>query len=195
MSFVPFLLGQLALVFPFLLLSHFVWFYVQSPLKNIPGPFLAKFTNIWRLMNQLTRRSHRTQIWLHERHGSAVRLGPNLVSLSDPSLIKVVYDVRGNYIKVRPSIPLQSSLSLLRMSSNQAFDWGEVERLLCDSRRQKWGQTFVESVQHKKQWVPRRSIETNQETFCHEQRSRLWTAIKQNNWNLRRKARSGFCRH
>ena len=38
---------------------------------------------------------------LHEQYGSAVRLGPNLVSLSDPDLIKVVYDVRGSFVKVR----------------------------------------------------------------------------------------------
>lgn len=110
MSFVPFLLGQLALVLPFLLFFYFVWFYLQSPLNHIPGPFLAKFTNIWRLVNQLTGRSHRTQMRLHERHGSAVRLGPNLVSLSDPSLIQVVYDARGNYIKVRPFMSSSSSL-------------------------------------------------------------------------------------
>lgn len=110
MSFVLTLLGQLALLVPILLFSHLVWFYVQSPLKHIPGPFLARFTNIWRLMIQMTGRSHRTQSRLHERHGSAVRLGPNLVSLSDPSLIKVVYDARGNFVKVRQFILSSPSL-------------------------------------------------------------------------------------
>lgn len=111
MSFISTLLRQLALAVLILLFSYIFGLYVQSPLKHIPGPFLARFTNIWRLADQLTGRSHRTQARLHERYGSAVRLGPNLVSLSDPSLLKVVYDARGNFIKVRQPILFVSNLS------------------------------------------------------------------------------------
>jgi hypothetical protein len=91
---------QLALSLPILFVSHLLWQYVQSPLKNIPGPFFAKFTNIWRLLDILGGRSDLTQKILHAKHGSAVRLGPNFVTLSDPSLIKVVYDARGKFLKV-----------------------------------------------------------------------------------------------
>lgn len=101
MSFISALLGQLALVVPLLFFSRLLWLHVQSPLKHIPGPFLAKFTNVWRLADLLAGHTHRTQLRLHGRYGSAVRLGPNLVTLSDPSLVKVVYDVKGNFIKVR----------------------------------------------------------------------------------------------
>ena len=100
MALISALLGKLALAVLILLLSHLLWLYARSPLKHVPGPFLAKFTNIWRLTNVLAGQSQRTQLRLHERYGSAVRLGPNLVSLNDPSLIKVVYDVRGNFAKV-----------------------------------------------------------------------------------------------
>ncbi|CAG8980606.1 hypothetical protein HYALB_00013761, partial [Hymenoscyphus albidus] len=36
---------------------------------------------------------------LHGKHGPAVRIGPNVVSLSDPHLIKTVYSTRGNFLK------------------------------------------------------------------------------------------------
>jgi hypothetical protein len=37
---------------------------------------------------------------LHEKYGFAVRLGPDLVSVSDPSLIRTIYDSRGAFLKV-----------------------------------------------------------------------------------------------
>lgn len=41
-----------------------------------------------------------TQRFLHNKYGSAVQLGPNLVSLSDPNLLRVLYNTRGDYLKV-----------------------------------------------------------------------------------------------
>ena len=62
-----------------------------SPLKNIPGPFLAKFTNLWRLLSVLTRHSECYERKLHDQHGRAVRWGPNMISLSDPAMINEIY--------------------------------------------------------------------------------------------------------
>jgi Gpi18-like mannosyltransferase len=102
MALIANLLGQIAIGVSILLILHLLWHYVRSPLKNIPGPFLAKFTNLWRLFHVLTGHAQRTQKQLHDRYGSAVRLGPNLVTLSDPRLVKVVYDARGKFLKVSP---------------------------------------------------------------------------------------------
>lgn len=79
--------------------SH-VLAYLRSPLKDIPGPFLAKFTNIWRFIDHYKATQISTQRRLHETLGPAVRIGPNVVSLSDPTLLKTVYSTRGEYIKV-----------------------------------------------------------------------------------------------
>lgn len=79
--------------------SHVVA-YVRSPLKDIPGPFLARFTNIWRLIDHYKATQISTQRRLHEELGPAVRIGPNIVSLSDPTLLKTVYSTRGEYLKV-----------------------------------------------------------------------------------------------
>lgn len=89
-----------------LVVSHVVA-YLRSPLKDIPGPFLAKITNLWRLIDHYNATQISTQRRLHEELGPAVRIGPNVVSLNDPALLKTVYSTRGEYIKVR-RLQLQS---------------------------------------------------------------------------------------
>lgn len=87
-----------------LVVSH-VLAYLRSPLKDIPGPFLAKLTNLWRLVDHCKATQISTQRKLHDELGPAVRIGPNVVSLSDPTLLKTVYSTRGEYIKVRHPDP------------------------------------------------------------------------------------------
>ena len=105
MAFISSLAAQLALALPILLISHLLWLHLRSPFKHFPGPYWAKFTNIWRLWDVWGGQAHRTQKQLHDRYGPAVRLGPNFVSLSDPRLIKVVYDTRGTFVKVSEQWP------------------------------------------------------------------------------------------
>ena len=83
-----------------LLVSFQLWAYFSSPLRNFPGPFSAKFTNLWRFFDVWGGRPELTQRLLHQKHGSAVRLGPNLISLSDPQLIRTIYSIKGNFVKV-----------------------------------------------------------------------------------------------
>ncbi|KNG49034.1 cytochrome p450 [Stemphylium lycopersici] len=83
----------------FFLVVQYVLAYLRSPLKSIPGPFLAKFSNAWRFLNHYGQTHIETQRKLHEQHGDVVRLGPNTVSVSDASLIKTIYNIRGTYLK------------------------------------------------------------------------------------------------
>ena len=83
-----------------LFVSNLFWTYYNSPLKSVPGPLVAKFTNLWRFFDVWGGRSELTLRMLHQKHGSAVRIGPNVVSLSDPRLIKTIYPTRGDYLKV-----------------------------------------------------------------------------------------------
>ena len=53
-------------------------------------------------MDVAAGRAELTQKALHRQYGVAVRLGPNLISLSDPALIKKIYNTKGDYIKVIP---------------------------------------------------------------------------------------------
>ncbi|KAM5349257.1 hypothetical protein ACJ41O_005764 [Fusarium nematophilum] len=70
-----------------------------SPLRQIPGPFLAKFTDFYRAaLTHLGNVDGKKREW-HKRWGSAVRVGPNAVSISDPDLIKVIYTTKNPWRK------------------------------------------------------------------------------------------------
>jgi len=43
---------------------------VFSPLKSIPGPFLARLTRLWELNTLRHGHSHMEFVHLHEKHGS-----------------------------------------------------------------------------------------------------------------------------
>lgn len=71
-----------------------------SPLSHIPGPFLAKFTDLYR--SGLTHMGHvdyHKRRW-HQKWGLAVRVGPNAISISDPDMIKVIYTTKNPWRKV-----------------------------------------------------------------------------------------------
>ena len=76
----------------FLFLS-FLLYLIRSfwRLRAIPGPFLAKFTDIWRLCIVWGRQPHLRLIELHERYGDLVRLGPTCVSVSMPDIVPILY--------------------------------------------------------------------------------------------------------
>lgn len=74
--------------------------YLKSPLKTIPGPFLAKFSNLWRFFNHYRQTHVETQEKLHKQYGDVVRLGPSTVSIADPALLKAIYSTRGTFLKV-----------------------------------------------------------------------------------------------
>ncbi|KAM7195564.1 Pisatin demethylase [Naviculisporaceae sp. PSN 640] len=80
----------------------FFWFFVAyqtSPLKKYPGPFLAGWTNLWRLWQVITGEYAPRMKRLHEKYGPIVRIGPNLLDLDFPELSKVIYSTDGKWIK------------------------------------------------------------------------------------------------
>lgn len=79
--------------------------YGRASTRGIPGPWLASVSNLYRFCDQWSQQSIRTLIELHEKHGTFVRYGPNLVSISDPEGIAEVYGVGRGYIKVIGVIP------------------------------------------------------------------------------------------
>jgi len=73
------------------LLSILVINYLRNPLRNVPGPFLAKFTNLW-LVYQIRKGSmHRKIVELHEQYGPLVRLGPHEISTADIDSLRLIY--------------------------------------------------------------------------------------------------------
>jgi hypothetical protein len=72
-----------------------------SGLNHIPGPPLAGWTKIWRLNDVRKGQAHMTAIELHKKYGKLVRTAPNVVDVSDPSMIPVIYNIKGDFAKVQ----------------------------------------------------------------------------------------------
>lgn len=101
----PFRLATVAALF--MLGKSALWHFYSDPLKAFPGPFLARYTNLWRLVDYYQTTQARSHRKLHDELGPAVRIGPDMVILNDPALLKTVYSTRGEFVKV--SIPNTSS--------------------------------------------------------------------------------------
>lgn len=69
-------------------------------LSHIPGPFLARFTNIPRFLWVLSNRAHDIHTELHRRYGPLVRFGPNMVSVADPAEVGNIYGFVKPWVKV-----------------------------------------------------------------------------------------------
>lgn len=102
---------------PMALLLYYIILYFTSPLQTIPGPFWSRFTNLWRFIDQHNATQPSTQRRLHEAYGPVVRIGPNLVSLNYPNLLKIVYSTRRDFSKVRDVYRI-GSLGFYRMLIN-----------------------------------------------------------------------------
>lgn len=82
------------------LLAKFIINKYANGLNRIPGPWLAGFTDLYRLCIVWGRRPELWHIRLHEKQGKLVRLGPNAVSIADPDAIKTIYGLSTGYVKV-----------------------------------------------------------------------------------------------
>ncbi|KAL4779784.1 hypothetical protein BJX76DRAFT_351499 [Aspergillus varians] len=126
-----------------LLLLYLVQQYFHNGLHRYPGPALAKVTNLWRFLDVCSRRPEATHVALHRKYGDVVRLGPNTLSFSSPSAIKVIYGLNKGFVKsdfypvqmtVSKGEPLPSLFSTLdepfhanlRRSVNHAFSMSSL---------------------------------------------------------------------
>ncbi|KAF9239542.1 hypothetical protein LCP9604111_9084 [Penicillium roqueforti] len=79
-----------------------VWYlttYLLSPLRRYPGPFLAGWTNLWRMLHVRQGNNHVVIHELHKKYGPVVRIGPNVLDLDIPELIKTIYNIKSEYLK------------------------------------------------------------------------------------------------
>jgi len=94
----------------FLSAATWLWEVFFSPLRVFPGPGLAKVTNFWRAIATASYKVETTHRELHRKYGSAVRIGPSCISISDPSLIKTIYSTKNPWSKVEHTSAMISSL-------------------------------------------------------------------------------------
>lgn len=71
-----------------------------NPLRKIPGPFLSRFSGLYRLSLVAGGRAPQNYRQVHEQYGSIVRVGANHVSISDPAEIPTIYGLGSKFLKV-----------------------------------------------------------------------------------------------
>ncbi|ETI27659.1 hypothetical protein G647_00108 [Cladophialophora carrionii CBS 160.54] len=72
-----------------------------DPLRSVPGPFLARFTRLWYLRKVWRGDFEKTNLALHKRYGSIVRIAPNYYSIDDADAIKTIYGHGTQFVKGR----------------------------------------------------------------------------------------------
>lgn len=108
------LIFLLLIALPISLYLYHTW----ARLRRIPGPLLARFTDLPRFSWVWSRRAHDIHIDLHAKHGKLVRFGPNMVSVGDPSEIPNIYKMHAPLQKVC----IMSSKKWLALG-NIAYAW------------------------------------------------------------------------
>ena len=72
-------------------LTYTLYTILTSPLRNVPGPFVARFTKLWYLAHVRRGRFEQENIALHRRYGPIVRIAPDHYSLDHPDAVRAVY--------------------------------------------------------------------------------------------------------
>ncbi|KAK4173808.1 putative cytochrome P450 pisatin demethylase-like protein [Triangularia setosa] len=72
------------------------WFH---PYSKYPGPFLASITRLWIIKELWSGKAEVTQREWHTKYGPIIRIAPDEVSISDPSVIKTIYGAGTTFTK------------------------------------------------------------------------------------------------
>ena len=85
-----------------LLFLYYVFTLFAYGLWDLPGPALAKVSNLWRLIEAWKGHQEFVLQKLHREHGELVQVGPNVVSIADPDAIEAIYGIKADLPKVIP---------------------------------------------------------------------------------------------
>ncbi|KAL8829801.1 MAG: hypothetical protein Q9191_001804 [Dirinaria sp. TL-2023a] len=70
-----------------------------TPLRRVPGPWLAKFTRFWLFRAINSRKFESINLELHRKYGPVVRIAPNEYSIDDPEAANIIYRPRDQLVK------------------------------------------------------------------------------------------------
>jgi tryprostatin B 6-hydroxylase len=73
------------------------------PLKDYPGPVLARVSKWYCFYKSSQGRSYQIQPRYHEKYGDVVRVGPNELSFVDPEAVKWIHGSQANKVPKGPS--------------------------------------------------------------------------------------------
>ena len=96
-----------------LVLLDYARTFFRKGLRKLPGPLLARFSGLYRLSMVAKGDSPQNYRRIHHQYGRLVRVGPNEVSVSDPSEIPKIYGIGSKFYKVNNSkLPWDMGLTL-----------------------------------------------------------------------------------
>ena len=81
--------------------ARLLYFRYKKGFSKYNGPFLASFTDLWRVYYTYFNMGEFPMVDLHEKYGDIVRLGPNILSFTKPEAIKDIYGTGKAWNKVR----------------------------------------------------------------------------------------------
>ncbi|KAI1481787.1 cytochrome P450 [Daldinia eschscholtzii] len=90
---------QWPLLIPLFIVLRILYRRYASPLREYPGPFLASFSRLWKVMSTISERTHLDHIELHRKYGPIVRISPNELSFSSPSVARHVLSAGKRFYK------------------------------------------------------------------------------------------------
>ena len=83
-----------------LLLAFYILPYIRNAtLRPIPGPFFAKFSNLWLLYQCRRGRRYAAVNDAHKRYGKVVRISPDHVSVLETDAVGVIYGHGSGFLK------------------------------------------------------------------------------------------------
>lgn len=81
--------------------ARLLFFRYKKGLSKYNGPFLATFTDLWRVSHSYFNMHKPPMVDLHKKYGDIVRVGPNIISFAKPEAIKDIYGPGKAWDKVR----------------------------------------------------------------------------------------------
>ena len=94
-------LASLSLIAGGLFILYFIVDFIRDPLRDIPGPLLARFTRLWYFIEIYKGRFEITNVELHKEYGPIVRIAPGEYSIDDVDAAKTIYGHGNAFVKVR----------------------------------------------------------------------------------------------
>ena len=80
--------------------AYYLLPYIRNnAIRDIPGPRLAAFSNLWLLYQCRRGRRFMAVDGVHEKWGPLVRIQPEHVSIADPEAIPIIYSHTGGWLK------------------------------------------------------------------------------------------------
>lgn len=91
--------AQIFILCLLVLLARLLYNGFCTGLNHIPGPFLACFTDLYRLFVVWGRRPEQWHISLHKTYGDLVRIGPRTVICANNGAAKQIYALNAGFVK------------------------------------------------------------------------------------------------